>query len=120
LNYIEVLTRFVDPDMLMRYHWGLGIGHIYSHGRTEVHSTAISATAQTSDTGTDDEGPEAIAMVPDRQLEVDSDFENPEFDLVENEDDLGEVEEGLGDSESDDELLAMVDTYGECIINGGY
>ena len=23
--------RFVDHDMLMRYHWGLGIGHTYSH-----------------------------------------------------------------------------------------
>lgn len=24
--------RFVDRDMIMRYHWGLGIGHIHSHG----------------------------------------------------------------------------------------
>ncbi|KIJ65337.1 hypothetical protein HYDPIDRAFT_28047, partial [Hydnomerulius pinastri MD-312] len=26
-------NRFVDRDMLLRYHWGLGIGHIYSHVR---------------------------------------------------------------------------------------
>jgi hypothetical protein len=25
------IGRFVDRDMLMRYHWGLGIGHAYSH-----------------------------------------------------------------------------------------
>lgn len=24
------IVRFVDRDMLMRYHWGLGIGHKYS------------------------------------------------------------------------------------------
>jgi hypothetical protein len=26
--YLTILTRFVDQDMLMRYHSGLGIGHI--------------------------------------------------------------------------------------------
>jgi hypothetical protein len=30
LNLI-ILSSFVDRDMLMRYHWGLGIGHTYSH-----------------------------------------------------------------------------------------
>ncbi|RXW14335.1 hypothetical protein EST38_g11521 [Candolleomyces aberdarensis] len=25
------VNRFVDRDMLMRYHWGLGVGHRYSH-----------------------------------------------------------------------------------------
>jgi hypothetical protein len=23
--------RFVDRDMVMRYHWGLGVGHLYAH-----------------------------------------------------------------------------------------
>ncbi|KJA18100.1 hypothetical protein HYPSUDRAFT_145489 [Hypholoma sublateritium FD-334 SS-4] len=27
-------NRFADRDMAMRYHWGLGIGHTYSHGRS--------------------------------------------------------------------------------------
>ncbi|KJA21682.1 hypothetical protein HYPSUDRAFT_111821, partial [Hypholoma sublateritium FD-334 SS-4] len=31
------VNRFADRDMMMRYHWGLGIGHTYSHGR-EVSS----------------------------------------------------------------------------------
>ncbi|KJA12845.1 hypothetical protein HYPSUDRAFT_210068 [Hypholoma sublateritium FD-334 SS-4] len=26
------VNRFADRDMVMRYHWGLGIGHTYSHG----------------------------------------------------------------------------------------
>lgn len=25
-------TRFVDRDMLMRFHWGLAVGHVYAHG----------------------------------------------------------------------------------------
>lgn len=25
------MYRFVDRDMLLRHHWGLGVGHIYSH-----------------------------------------------------------------------------------------
>ena len=43
--------RFVDRDMLMRYHWGLGVGHIYSHGQradgpsapTDTHTTSTAA-----------------------------------------------------------------------------
>lgn len=27
---LKVLVRFVDRDMLMRYHWGMGIGHKYA------------------------------------------------------------------------------------------
>ena len=26
-----LLSSFIDRDMLMRYHWGLGIGHAYVH-----------------------------------------------------------------------------------------
>ncbi|KAG2021050.1 hypothetical protein CC2G_006316 [Coprinopsis cinerea AmutBmut pab1-1] len=25
------VNRFVDRDMVMRFHWGLGVGHVYSH-----------------------------------------------------------------------------------------
>jgi hypothetical protein len=27
------MNRFVDRDMALRYHWGLGIGHIYAHSK---------------------------------------------------------------------------------------
>ncbi len=26
-----MITRFADRDITMRYHWGMGIGHTYSH-----------------------------------------------------------------------------------------
>ena len=28
-----MISRFVDRDMVMRYHWGLGVGHVYAHNR---------------------------------------------------------------------------------------
>ena len=27
---LKLKHRFVDRDMMMRYHWGIGIGHVYS------------------------------------------------------------------------------------------
>lgn len=27
----ETSSRFVDHDMLMRFHWGLAVGHVYAH-----------------------------------------------------------------------------------------
>lgn len=29
--WLTLVFRFVDRDMLLRYHWGLGVGHTYSH-----------------------------------------------------------------------------------------
>lgn len=31
--------RYVDRDMLLRYHWGLGVGHTYSHVQVQGSST---------------------------------------------------------------------------------
>lgn len=31
--YQALHVRFVDRDMLMRFHFGLGVGHVYSHHR---------------------------------------------------------------------------------------
>lgn len=33
---LTIGDRFVDRDMLMRYYWGLGIGHVHSHGLVGV------------------------------------------------------------------------------------
>jgi hypothetical protein len=40
------IHRFVDRDMVMRYHWGLGIGHVYSH-----HSGSGSYSATNTEQG---------------------------------------------------------------------
>lgn len=33
-------SRFVDRDMIMRYYWGLAIGHIYTH-KPSRHGEAV-------------------------------------------------------------------------------
>ena len=40
-----VMQRFVDRDMLMRYHWGLGISHTYSHTQDGTVDQAASMRA---------------------------------------------------------------------------
>jgi hypothetical protein len=32
------LVRFVDRDMVMRYHWGLAVGHAYAHEKGDTDS----------------------------------------------------------------------------------
>jgi hypothetical protein len=34
-----ILLRFVDRDMVMRYHWGLAVGHLYTHSDTRNNSS---------------------------------------------------------------------------------
>jgi len=59
--------RFVDRDMVMRYHWGLGIGHLYSRmGSSVTHKQAsplltVQCTPQESQEDT---------MIPDLDTET--------------------------------------------------
>ena len=34
-------NSFSDRDLLMRYHWGMGVGHIHAHGLAEVESLPL-------------------------------------------------------------------------------
>lgn len=103
--------RFVDRDMIMRYHWGLGIGHIYSHGQIADASTMAS---QHSD---NDAEPETsvttnVNVVPHHD-ENDAEVDNPELCSENHQDcDLGDAEEGSEnepDTDDDDELLVTID-----------
>ena len=79
-NFI-ILSRFVDRDMLMRYHWGLGIGHSYSHMAVSPDSRSCSTLRQpcSGRDGTEDyrfctdEGEDL--NVTGMQIEQDSEFE---------------------------------------------
>lgn len=44
--------RLVDRDMLMRYHWGSGVGHTYSHGST-IRGENSSGVGNSDDEGQD-------------------------------------------------------------------
>jgi hypothetical protein len=80
--------RFVDRDMMMRFHWGLGVGHLYTCSSSESNQT-VSALSETSDSqqadGSDlSDGDECEASVtllthPCPQ-DINSDAEDPEND----------------------------------------
>ena len=43
---LMMVQRFVDRDMVLRYHWGLGVGHTYSHVRERSEHNDESITPQ--------------------------------------------------------------------------
>lgn len=110
--------------MIMRYHWGLGIGHIYSHGRTAgIISVPSGAVTVAIVNGT---GPEASTISAVDQLSHlgrsdHADVDDAEFSLEDREDDsFGDEEEGsrltdleleLG-TDDDEDFFAMEEMYG--------
>jgi hypothetical protein len=126
--YIPFILRFADRDMVMRYHWGLGIGHVYSHSQAPNRDASTMASAESNSRYPSDNSelePEAnntvenildpTVMVTLQEDGNDSDVDNPELGFEDLDDDLGdaEVSEGEADDEIDDELLlAMDEMYG--------
>jgi hypothetical protein len=99
-------NRFVDRDMLMRYHLGLGVGHTYApfqspnqpttggqSGKDEDSGMVINCT-EISDDGSDESG------ASDGTTDEDGDED-------EDEDDHSDHSEG-----SDDELATLDEMYG--------
>jgi hypothetical protein len=112
--------RFVDRDMTMRYHWGLAVGHTYTHG--EAAST-VSPSNQSTECDMELEVtpvvPENVDPAADNSQafnEEGSDIEQREQSQAdwEDADDLSdEYAEGECEEFSDDEMvLAMDDMYG--------
>lgn len=95
------LSRFVDRDMLMRYHWSLGIGHAYSHVDNSVQpeSTLAHKDHRTLLDENDDGSDEVIHPTTDYDLdENDPDPDDPELAMDEREnEDLGPNPDGGDD-----------------------
>jgi hypothetical protein len=94
----------------MRYHWGLGVGHVYSHGQRVDIPTPAPTFHATPDTAS----AEVILDCSDNQY-GETDAENPEFGFENREDDWIDVGEDLGEERYDDDddmLVAMDDMYG--------
>lgn len=34
----RVYYSFSDRDIMMRYHWGMGVGHDHAHGLADIHA----------------------------------------------------------------------------------
>jgi hypothetical protein len=127
---ILTCVRFADRDMLMRYHWGLGIGHIYSHEHHSHPSHSILADSGAIEPDdTSEEQANDLDLCP---MEWDDDNDNggpmevedPELGLEEldnepelewdSESELGPNEGELSDmNEISDEELELYSTYYE-------
>ncbi|KAJ3514875.1 hypothetical protein NMY22_g14600 [Coprinellus aureogranulatus] len=98
-DWVEyVVNRFVDRDMLMRYHWGLGIGHRYSH---EDAPDAVGA--KSSESGEDD----ADAELSDglgQGMSSEDDSDGSQYTLQDREDELVGGEELDGSGDEDEEI----------------
>lgn len=115
-RFLANLTlRFADRDMIMRYHWGLAVGHVYSHNQNES-TPSPSAQAPTTTT-TPNLEPEPSAMpevdifpheLRDQENDPDADcpelgFENREDDLIEADEDYQWEHDGPSADYDDDE-----------------
>ena len=98
-NRILHICRFADRDMLMRYHWSLGIGHTYSH--TEAHTQKnLTILEPNEDVADEADNNDSVEGKHCPNIETDC-FDDPELGVGE-EDDLNLDE---GDSESDSQSL---------------
>jgi hypothetical protein len=117
----------------MRYHWGLGVGHVYSHGQNAAGNSSTSTTAmQTVNIGADTSSVhEGIPEWRQQGQDDGSDTENPElgFDNGGDDDDWIDLREedyegelsGVDDEDEDEELMvAMDDMYGFIEQDGRY
>lgn len=101
----------------MRYHWGLGVGHVYAYqgklnADAEAHNNAPEAISHNDeDTPLREQQNEAVGGSGSPPPSDDDDSDDGGSDSNECETDEGELDEGQSDS--DQEMLAMDDMYGE-------
>jgi hypothetical protein len=104
--------RFVDRDMVMRFHWGLAAGHVYTHPVRNISQTQPSvSTTHDEDTIRDLESDMTSGNPADLLEQEDDapDLDNPEFSLENHEDDLFDEEDDFEDEQElgDDEHLFL-------------
>jgi hypothetical protein len=106
-------NSFVDRDMIMRYHWGLAVGHLYTHGHATVTRTSNAANNNDLELELDD----ATDINPGSYFphhDGDSDTEDPELGFEDRQNDLIDAGDGLEDDweveeDYDDYSLAIMD-----------
>ena len=117
LTHIPIL-RFSDRDLLMRYHWGLGIGHLPAHRPASTSESCISdepGDTELEDQYADLERDEDSADLPDADNAVDiyeSDSSDSELGLDDVETDTSSGNDTVDDSdtsehESEEDFVGM-------------
>ena len=106
--------RFADRDMVMRFHWGLGVGHTYSH---DVHNNATSTwpASQSDLRRYEDDSSPALLAGADAVLSESTNFSNN----LDDSSPLGDpnVEAELSSKERENEVLS--DSSEEEDLNDG-
>ncbi|KAG6905246.1 hypothetical protein DXG01_003988 [Tephrocybe rancida] len=95
---------FVDRDMVMRYHWGLAVGHVYSHATCPSAASHTHGLHQTEDDQHLPDDPVRLDL--DQLLSTLHTIEDLDREVEENEDgfdDDVQDEEDFNDSFSDEE-----------------
>lgn len=103
----------------MRHHWGLGIGHTYSHN---PGSTSSNVNQPPTDLGRGSSSEQLDVLEPPASGEThdsDSNSEGSEIGFDNRQDDWLEVgvEEGYEDELDDDTLLEMDEMYGHACLD---
>lgn len=110
---ISDFYRFVDRDMLMRYHFGLGVGHTYLSRACNLERVSRENSGGLEGTGDATGEVELQAIQP-----IDGEVGNHEDIISDDEDSGSEVldesdnEEADDTEEDDDEFQAMNEMYG--------
>jgi len=106
---LQSLVRFVDRDMVMRYLWGLGVGHVYAHLHrpwSRLNSVAIATENMSSGESQDVEMRSGSDLHPGIQVQDEGDNDDLEFGLEDREFDDWDIDEAEElDSELDDEEM---------------
>lgn len=114
---LKVLVRFVDRDMLMRYHWGMGIGHKYAwekeaepHGHPSPQTLTLTAISRERG-----EVPAQNHLGMSQDLSVDETFEDniPAEEELQLEPEGNEHYEDLSDGMNDRENEDLGDDWSD-------
>jgi hypothetical protein len=108
------LYRFSEQDLLMRYHWGLGVGHLHAHQSQPAATAGRVPEDDTWDVGSPEYEAEETLGGNDADNHV-YDFGDAEFGLEDPElegwEDVESEEEGGEDEDVDSEEEDLTGMY---------
>jgi len=103
-------NRFVDRDMLMRYHIGLGVGHTYAQFQSSDQPTTYGQSGEEEDSGTVFDGMKISDRSSDESSASDGTTDE-DGDEDWDEDVDGDKDEDDHSEGSDEELAALDEMY---------
>jgi hypothetical protein len=77
---LHQIFRFSDRDLMMHYHWGLGVGHQHAHQATSTFHHKVEREDEILDSNLDEGLPDGEKQIQDGDTQS-YDPDHPEFDL---------------------------------------